>query len=189
MIGPPRDGRRDVRLARLGDPRGGVAPPKGFVTLGHHLLVLRAGERPFEVAAVPRAPRVGEAWRFDDGRGERACVIERVDPRGPVVAACAGERAERVALRWTDGAPRLASVTVTDRTDAGLNARLAFDDDGTFTLATQVGGVAIRGRWRQDDRGHTRLSPEHPPWAARRPVDVETAARDGPTVVRTRIGG
>jgi hypothetical protein len=178
-------GGRAVELATLG--ANGSGPIRGYVSLGYHLLVLRAGERTLDVVAEPQSMRVGEAWRIDDGRGARRYAIESVGGRGGLLLACGGDRGERVVLRTDARGLRLATLHLADRHDPSRSAGLRFADDGTFAIDIGDARDLVAGRWSQDRPGRLRLAPERPGWAAARPVEIEVRTAGARTVVTTRM--
>ena len=160
---------------------GGRSAREGYLTRGHHMGVIRAGEVRLTPLRMPAALAPGGEWAFEsDGRNVvyritraapgDALVIERQGPLREVITARPhGERLELLAV----GAP-----------DAdGLALSFA---GGRFELAIDRRPL-VAGRIVSDAASIT-LSPETPAWAARRPVRVGIAAAGGAATFTTAVG-
>lgn len=181
------DGRA-CALASLSGGGPGGPMIKGYLTIGHHLPVLRAGERAFAPMAGPARWAVGETCRVDDGRSERGYVVQALDDQGRIMLACAQDRPERVHLVRDSAGLRLTGLEVSGVADIRRSARLTFDAAGGFAIGVGNRDGLVTGRWQQSETGDLRLTPERPAWASRRPVGVAVRLEGTQLVVRTRIG-
>jgi len=177
-----------VTLSELPGGRPGRPMTKGFLTLGHHLPILRAGERVFTLPDASTKSPFSKGWTVDDGRGVRRFDVRDADARGRVTFACDGERPEIVHAIIDATGLRLIGVEVPAAADAGRIARLTFGADGCFSIGIGVHNDLVVGRWRQETPEAFALTPVQPAWAVRRHVTVAMRRTGDQVVVRTTIG-
>ncbi|RZJ62410.1 MAG: hypothetical protein EON49_02325 [Acidovorax sp.] len=181
------DGRA-VALSAL--PGGGPGRPmtKGFLTLGHHLPILRASERMFILPAASAEAPFSQGWTVDDGRSVRRFNVRNADARGRLTLACEGERPEIVHTVRDATGLRLIGVDMLAAADPGRIARLTFSAAGTFSIGIGARNDLVVGRWRQESPEALTLTPIQPAWAVSRPVTVAMRHCSDRIVVRTTIG-
>lgn len=177
-----------ITLSELPGGRPGRPMTKGFLTLGHHLPILRAGERVFTLPDVSTKSPFSQGWNVDDGRGVRRFDVRDADAHGRVTFACDGERPEIVHAITDATGLRLIGVEVPAAADAGRIAHLTFSANGCFTIGIGVHNDLVVGRWRQETPEAFTLTPVQPAWAVRRHVTVAMRRTGDQVVVRTVIG-
>jgi hypothetical protein len=153
---------------------------RGYYTRGHTLGALRSGVVELRLVSRPEPIAPGGEWIYERA-GERAVYrisdgpaneerlrIERQDASG-----------EWLLARLDAGRLHLLEAGVAD----GLG--FAFGGDGRFAARVESAATAVTGSWAaEDDR--VRLTPESPPWAREREVQVHFArTRDMLTLTTT----
>jgi hypothetical protein len=172
-------GRRYEAPVRVLGP--GRTAREGYLTRGHHMGVIRAGEVRLTPLRAPAALAPGGEWAFEsDWRevvyritGEArdgALAIERRGPlREVITARPVGERLELLAVAAPDADGLALSF-------AGDRFELAIDRQPLVTGRVASDGASIT------------LAPDTPDWATRRPVRVQIAQADGATTFVTAVG-
>lgn len=172
-------GRRYEAPVRMLGP--GRIAREGYLTRGHHMGVIRAGEVRLRPLRAPAALAPGGEWAFaSDGR-EVVYRITGETPDGALVIERQGALRELTTARPVGGRLELLAVATPDA--AGLT--LAFADD-RFEIAIEDNRL-VAGRVSADGTAIV-LQPERPEWAVRRPVRVEIAQSAEETAFVTSVG-
>jgi hypothetical protein len=174
-------GRRYEAPARMLRP--GLTAREGYLTAGHSMGVIRAGEVETQLLRAPRgeiAP--GDAWAFEaEGESVVWRVTERTTTRDLLVERQGAAR-EVLSARQQGDRLELFAVAVPDR-----DGMVLMLENGRFELGVAGQSALIRGQVETDGSVVT-LRPESPEWAVSRPVRVAMARRDETITITTTIG-
>jgi hypothetical protein len=186
-IGPP-----DVRGAGLTDPgehspavkvlRPGLTACEGFMTRGHSLGVIRAGQVRMERLASPSTLTPGAEWAFEvEGRSVVYRIVER-STEDELKVERQGAGREIVTVRASGSQLELNAVAVPDQ--SGMTLKFA---DGRFEISVESRPALVAGEVLESAGGVT-LLPETPDWARRRPMRVEINADARGLTFTTTVG-
>jgi hypothetical protein len=175
------DGRRYEAPVRILRP--GVEAREGYVTAGHSLGVIRAGQVVMKPLAAPAALAPGGEWRFAiDGVDTTFQILERA-AAGELLIERLGTLRERIFARNDGERLILRSIEVPDPDGLVLTF-----GDGRFEIGAASQTALVAGCFEASDRTVV-LRPEAPAWAATRPVRVDMAQAGDETRITTTIGG
>ncbi len=163
--------------------RPGLTAREGYLTAGHSMGVIRAGEVKTRQLRAPQGEiAAGDAWAFKQ-EGEEVVwrFTERTTTRDLLIER-EGAAREVLSARQEGEQLELLAVVVPDR-----DGLVLMFENGRFELGVAGQSALIRGQVETDGNVVT-LRPERPVWAVMRPVRVAMARRDGTVTITTTIG-
>ncbi len=154
---------------------------EGYLTRGHHMGVVRAGEVRLTPLRAPAALAPGGEWAFESDGREIVYRITGGSPDGALTIERQGSLREVITARPVGDRLELLAAAAPDAD--GLALSFAGD---RFELAIDRQAL-VTGRVASDGASIT-LAPETPDWAVRRPVRVEIAQTSQETAFVTAVG-
>ena len=163
--------------------RSGLTAREGYLTAGHSMGVVRAGEVKSRLLRAPQGPlAAGAEWVFE-AEGER--FVWRVSERttsGELLIERLGAAPEILSARQDGDRLELLTVAVPDR-----NGIVLVFENGRFELGVADQPALVRGEVETDDNVVS-LKPESPEWAVSRSARIEIGRRGDRITITTTIG-
>jgi len=162
--------------------RPGFTAREGFMTRGHSLGVIRAGQVRMRRLTPPAAFNPGAQWDFEIEGEEVFYRITEHTAAGVLTIERQGAAREMITARLRGERVELIRVAVPD--EGGLTLTFA---EGRFDLRVEGAAGLVAGRV-EADKDAVSLLPETPDWAKRRVVRVEMAQAAEVMTVTTTVG-
>jgi hypothetical protein len=165
--------------------RPGLTAREGYLTAGHSMGVIRAGEVRTRLLRAPKGEiAAGDEWAF---KAEGETVVWRVSERttsGELLIERLGPSPEVLSARQDGDRLELLAVATPDR-----NGLVMVVKNGRFDLGVADQSALVDGQVEATPDGAVvTLRPRTPAWAVSRPVRVEMARRGETITVTTTIG-
>jgi hypothetical protein len=172
-------GRRYEAPVRVLGP--GRTAREGYLTRGHHMGVIRAGEVRLKPLRAPTALAPGGEWAFESDGREIVYRIIGEAPDGLLTIERQGSLREVITARPVGERLELLAVAAPDADGLALSI-----DGDRFELS--IDRQPLVTGYVRADADVIVLQPETPDWATRRPVRVEIARADGAIAFVTAVG-
>lgn len=145
----------------------------GFFTVSHHMALVRAGERSFNVLSLPKTFNVGEAWVYDFSGEQKRYEIQSCSAASDIVAACStGGYIEEVKVAVRGEGLEIAEISMHPERYPGDGVVLTFEGDGAFSMGVDAQYEAVAGVMIYSKTNAMSLCPKAPAWARCRNVKL-----------------